>query len=734
MTNFENYDSNMDAKVRALQQLHNEKTKALMRSIDQLRRQVKTLKSQNKESNRTRLIKQLQSEKRDIELKVDVLKKQLCQESGKSPAQVDDFVIAKTLGGPKRFRPKTREELASELRTLKRDLDKAKRSISKSKSSTFFAPSKERAAPPPAATATVAASTTNGAPSLREAELLDQVYELTREIVGLRRTADAHADTVRSLRSDAREHRVIAGKYKRVAEKYQRSKEKIRKLQEDGIESARRHEQLVADVQRAAAEKDLIEKELHRQTEEFESQKVKHAQAISEFRLREQGHLDDVDALRRDVAALKQRTFDKSRSAEEEETSLRELMIELGQERAQRKAAEDKARRLESSRSDDPSAEVRAMEAEMGDLRARNDDLTARNSDLKARNSDLKARNSDLKTRNNDLKARNNDLKARNDDLRVRNDDLALRKASAEADVQDMKRSIPKRTTPKVATYKAPAPTMNSVQVATSPKLMFSSKDDFALMHENDKIRAELGDALAYGKGIEMRLRAISDERDEALSEYAKVVKSLSAMQERFDVQLSKLRLEFLKLNRKGKLDAKTVDRGIMRSLRESAKTMMKHSNERIHALESQAEFSQVRDSVFRACTEKMRFHAETLDARLRSLGFDPPPMPDLQKLAREVTLAGASSNSGSSTSSSSSPIPRLDGDGGNDFEDDEAYESKVADDLPEDDDEDDDDDDDVRGVFGDQYDFYDDSVEDAYEDDESQIHNAIMSRKYYVP
>ena len=135
---------------------------------------------------------------------------------------------------------------------------------------------------------------------------------------------------MRSLRSDAREHRVIAGKYKRVAEKYQRSKEKIRKLQEDGIESARRHEQLVADVQRAAAEKDLIEKELIGRRRSLRA-KVKHAQAISEFRLREQGHLDDVDALRRDVAALKQRTFDKSRSVEEEETSLRELMIELGQ-------------------------------------------------------------------------------------------------------------------------------------------------------------------------------------------------------------------------------------------------------------------------------------------------------------------------------------------------------------------------------------------------------------------
>ena len=105
-------------KVRALQSLHAQKTRALMKSIDGYRKQIAQLKSQNSQAKRTEMIKTLKNEKREQELVVAMLKEELSVAKSQSAAEIDKLVIKRTTGGPKRFRPKTREELAMDVREL----------------------------------------------------------------------------------------------------------------------------------------------------------------------------------------------------------------------------------------------------------------------------------------------------------------------------------------------------------------------------------------------------------------------------------------------------------------------------------------------------------------------------------------------------------------------------------------------------------------------------------------
>ncbi|KAL4137226.1 hypothetical protein PRIC2_000748 [Phytophthora ramorum] len=111
----------VEAKVGALKAVHEQKVRALMRSISQLQEQLQGLKAQEKEHRRSALIQDLRKQQREQELLIDVLKLTLQEkipEFQDSRALVNDFVLKKTVGGPLRFRPKTREELENELQAL----------------------------------------------------------------------------------------------------------------------------------------------------------------------------------------------------------------------------------------------------------------------------------------------------------------------------------------------------------------------------------------------------------------------------------------------------------------------------------------------------------------------------------------------------------------------------------------------------------------------------------------
>jgi len=121
---------NTDSKLIQMENLYRKKSRALQKSIEKYREEVKQLQAASTKSARSKQIQGLKSRLRDCELKVDVLKEQLAntkefernddgglrtvEERGMA---VNEKLIKLTIGGPKRFRPKTREELVQELKT-----------------------------------------------------------------------------------------------------------------------------------------------------------------------------------------------------------------------------------------------------------------------------------------------------------------------------------------------------------------------------------------------------------------------------------------------------------------------------------------------------------------------------------------------------------------------------------------------------------------------------------------
>ena len=73
------------------------------------------MKAQSKEHRRSSLITGLRDKFRESELVVDILKTELTIKTGMGVSEVNEFIVKRSLGGPKRFRPKSREELQNEL-------------------------------------------------------------------------------------------------------------------------------------------------------------------------------------------------------------------------------------------------------------------------------------------------------------------------------------------------------------------------------------------------------------------------------------------------------------------------------------------------------------------------------------------------------------------------------------------------------------------------------------------
>jgi hypothetical protein len=117
------------AHADAAMQLHVIKERALMQSVKALQAANEQLQREAKEHRRSRLIKRLAEQVRQQELVVDVLKQRVCDGGGAMKMkQVNDFLIKKTIGGPKRFRPQSREELEQAVVVLKGRVSHAKQS------------------------------------------------------------------------------------------------------------------------------------------------------------------------------------------------------------------------------------------------------------------------------------------------------------------------------------------------------------------------------------------------------------------------------------------------------------------------------------------------------------------------------------------------------------------------------------------------------------------------------
>mmetsp|Transcript_9625 Transcript_9625/g.14487 ORF Transcript_9625/g.14487 Transcript_9625/m.14487 type:complete len:555 (+) Transcript_9625:205-1869(+) len=113
-------DPNTENKFQALKQLHAKKIKSLMTSIDAQQKEIGKLKTLNKDNHRTQIIQNLKKKLKEQELVVDVLKEELARKAEMEHGEVNELIIRKTISGPKRFRPLTREELENQIAELEK--------------------------------------------------------------------------------------------------------------------------------------------------------------------------------------------------------------------------------------------------------------------------------------------------------------------------------------------------------------------------------------------------------------------------------------------------------------------------------------------------------------------------------------------------------------------------------------------------------------------------------------
>lgn len=116
-------DPNTEAKFQALKTLHAKKIKSLMSSIDSKERDLDRMKALGKDNRRAEIIQSLKKKLKHHELVINVMKEELMKKAEMTYEEVNQFVIGKTISGPKRFRPLIREELENQITDLEKKLE-----------------------------------------------------------------------------------------------------------------------------------------------------------------------------------------------------------------------------------------------------------------------------------------------------------------------------------------------------------------------------------------------------------------------------------------------------------------------------------------------------------------------------------------------------------------------------------------------------------------------------------
>ena len=233
----------VDAKINALNNLHSQKVRALMKSINTLKDQVALMKAQSKDHRRSNLITGMRDKIREQELIVDVLKSELSVKGNLQTEEVNEFIIKKTLGGPKRFRPKTREELQNEL--IKMEKTYKRRAVLKNNTNTRLgnsnggsssAPDSKLKLPlPPAADSgpaspVISPRESGGVLQGQVSELLDEVESLKVALRSRDTNLTSRIEEMDRLRSENRELRRIEEKLIHKERKHRDMKETNRSL------------------------------------------------------------------------------------------------------------------------------------------------------------------------------------------------------------------------------------------------------------------------------------------------------------------------------------------------------------------------------------------------------------------------------------------------------------------------------------------------------------------------
>lgn len=111
-------ESAADSKIKALNNIHSEKIRSLMNSIQLLKKENMQLEKLQKEHKRSELISQLQKDVSDQDTIIETLRS-TCKIRNITEEVLDAAIIEALTKGPPRIRALTREELKIEIKKLK---------------------------------------------------------------------------------------------------------------------------------------------------------------------------------------------------------------------------------------------------------------------------------------------------------------------------------------------------------------------------------------------------------------------------------------------------------------------------------------------------------------------------------------------------------------------------------------------------------------------------------------
>ena len=336
---------------------------------------------------------------REQELLSDVLKSELCVRAGWDDEEVNAFVIKKTCGGPKRFRPMIREELANRLAETERQLKRAQERLrqqqqqqhiphpqqytSRRRSGVGGGEGKDasededaaslaaeieelakassegrgRAWRPPATVTRGSVGPQASTASVRETRALGQLSELAEEVEELRvavKSRDlamhAQAQELDTLRADSRALRAaqdaLSLRERRVAELKRRHKS----LSDQHAEVMAEHEASQEEVQHLRAQLDLQSREGSALVESLNARLLKQAEDVADLLAREQELTAELDRQRH---LGSQERMDKHHEA-------REAEAKAAASAEAKRAAERRAARAEE-KADQANAEVQRL-------------------------------------------------------------------------------------------------------------------------------------------------------------------------------------------------------------------------------------------------------------------------------------------------------------------------------------------------------------------------------------
>lgn len=189
-----------------------------MGTIDGKDKEIAKLKILSKDNRRTQLIHALRNKIKDLELINDIIKEELTRKSEMVTDEVNKLIIRKTLGGPKRFRPLSREELENKILDFERRIPSSNGSntVSRKQADTstnaeakperFFSESKTNSrngiADSKSNAVDEAKQYSNSLPTLIDsAALIDEVQNLRNQLATKEQQVGAQRDEIVRLRA-----------------------------------------------------------------------------------------------------------------------------------------------------------------------------------------------------------------------------------------------------------------------------------------------------------------------------------------------------------------------------------------------------------------------------------------------------------------------------------------------------------------------------------------------------